>query len=422
MTSIYDIPYEDIKEFLLANNKSFKSKDEAYNIASILLKDKKAKGHPTSIIEWMMARNLLTRKINIPNYSTYKINKMSQVEINQLAKLLTMSGNNINNIKNILRYLHKLDDESTELVSDVKDIILQNLNDLEINQINFETLKLDDVINLLKTHRNKALIRKQIYDNMEKIILNNFLNLDVNFTKLDDLSYIESLIYKIPKDTILELIKNNEKRLLKNHTIEEINSLVDYLNENKSGVNSYDLYQQINFLVKFLINLIEIKEISLAKKVFDIANKHRFIATIAHHSYSFNNHLLELLANQKDNVFNVLLNFIGEDDLIIYLDVEVIKDKNTLYIKRLLNITVKLEKYELFMIILNLLIINDYRGSEVIKMMLPRLTKAIESNNNNLMIKYLNILNLALEGKLRLGGNSFLNIDNLIKTAEQEAS
>jgi len=166
MTSIYDIPYEDIKEFLLANNKFLNDKDDAYNKALILLKDKKSKGHTINIIEWLMAHNLLVRKINIPNYSTYEIDNMTQSEIDELDKLLTMKGNNRENIINILRYLHKLDD--LELVSDIKDTIFSLLNELEINDINFETLKLDDIINLLKTHRNKALIRKQIYDNIEK--------------------------------------------------------------------------------------------------------------------------------------------------------------------------------------------------------------------------------------------------------------
>ena len=59
MTSIYDVPYEDIAIFLLANNNKFMNQDDAYDKALILLKDKKARGHTTSIIEWMIAHNLL---------------------------------------------------------------------------------------------------------------------------------------------------------------------------------------------------------------------------------------------------------------------------------------------------------------------------------------------------------------------------
>jgi hypothetical protein len=42
MTSIYDIQYEDIEKFLLANNQNFLDKDDAYNKTLILLKDKKS--------------------------------------------------------------------------------------------------------------------------------------------------------------------------------------------------------------------------------------------------------------------------------------------------------------------------------------------------------------------------------------------
>jgi hypothetical protein len=90
MTDVYDVPYEDVKIFLRANKKAFKNKEDAYKIFSNLLKDKKAIGHTNSIIEWMMAYNLLKNKVNIPNYTIYEIDKMSQKDIDQLAKLLTM--------------------------------------------------------------------------------------------------------------------------------------------------------------------------------------------------------------------------------------------------------------------------------------------------------------------------------------------
>jgi len=133
MADINDIPYEDIEEFLLANNKNLK--DNVYDKTLILLKDKEAIGHTTSIIEWMIAYNLLQNDINIPQYSIDEIDNMSQDEINKIAKLLTMKGNNTKNIKNILRYLHKLDDDigsyqliSPEIRQRDKDLILSRLN------------------------------------------------------------------------------------------------------------------------------------------------------------------------------------------------------------------------------------------------------------------------------------------------------
>jgi hypothetical protein len=88
MTSIYDIPYEDIKIFLEANDKTYINKNDAYDKTLILSEDKKTIGHTINIIEWMIAHNLLINKINIPYYTIDEINNMSQKEINKLAKLL----------------------------------------------------------------------------------------------------------------------------------------------------------------------------------------------------------------------------------------------------------------------------------------------------------------------------------------------
>lgn len=63
MTSIYDIPYKDIKMFLLTNNKNINNKDIDYKQVLTLLKNKESKGHTKSIIEWMIAHNLLIKLI-----------------------------------------------------------------------------------------------------------------------------------------------------------------------------------------------------------------------------------------------------------------------------------------------------------------------------------------------------------------------
>jgi hypothetical protein len=165
MTSIYDIPYKDIEIFLIANKKNseksslitqnYESKNDAYDKVLILLKNKKSKGHTINIIEWMMAYNLLKNKVNIPNYTIYELNKLSQDEIDQLAKLLTMNSDNIEHIKNILRYLHKLDEnvnigtnkELTIAGEEIYNIILNNLDNKSINRMNinkYSKLSLED--------------------------------------------------------------------------------------------------------------------------------------------------------------------------------------------------------------------------------------------------------------------------------------
>ena len=178
MTSIYDIPHGDIEIFLLANNKSIRGNDEDYELALVLLKDKKAKGHTTSIIEWTMAYNLLVDDVDIPIYSTYDIDNMPQAQIDRLAKLLTMKRNNRENIKNILRYLGKLQDDKQFLIGDINQTILDTLTQLELQAIDISKLSYNDVINLLKTHRNKKAIRNFIFDSLEKIIIYNSIYLD----------------------------------------------------------------------------------------------------------------------------------------------------------------------------------------------------------------------------------------------------
>jgi len=176
MTSIYDVPYEDIEKFLLANNKNWNNENEAYETSFDLLKNKNVRGHTTRIIEWMIAHNLLVNKINIPHFTIDEIDNMTQNEINKLAKLLTMKGNNVNNIKNILRYLHKLDEEDIVLLPEINDLILDTLYDVEktdrMLRLTIEAGSSRDILELLEKHHNKKIIRELILDNMEEIVDN----------------------------------------------------------------------------------------------------------------------------------------------------------------------------------------------------------------------------------------------------------
>jgi hypothetical protein len=249
MTSIYDIPYEDIKIFLKSNGESFKNKDEAYEITIDLLKDKKTKGHTISIIEWMIAHNLLKRKINIPNYTTYQIDNMSQKEINEIAKLLTMKGNNPENIKNILRFLHKLDEENISLLPEINDIILNTLYDIE--KRNGETLLLiqagsfRDIIELLKTHHNKRMIRELILDNMDEIVDN--LSINGNY-------YIISFM--------VELLDNDELGLVKKF-YDYLKLLDTDFKEINLGMydSIYHQYGEYNILLERLFKIISSEDL-----------------------------------------------------------------------------------------------------------------------------------------------------------------
>ena len=138
MASIYDIPYEDIRKFLLANDINFKKSlvipQRDFGSFKTLNKNEKE--------AYNIARNLF--KDNIPNYTIYEVDKMSQIEIGQLAKSLTLKGNDVGNIKNILRYLHKLDEtvnintnkNLTIAGEAIYNIILSNMDNKTINRMN----------------------------------------------------------------------------------------------------------------------------------------------------------------------------------------------------------------------------------------------------------------------------------------------
>jgi len=285
MTSIYDIPYEDIQKFLLANNTNFTNKDDAYNKTLFLLKDKKSKGHTIYIIEWMIAHNLLICKIDIPTYTIYEIDNMTQKEINNLAKLLTMKGNNIENIKNILKFLHKLND--IILDNDIKNIIINNLIRLKLEKIDFETIDVREVINLLKTYNNN-LIRKSIYDNMKTIIFHNIL--DIDFKQLDDLKYHENLTLfnrniKLSRYLLDDLFFDNIKNLSNNYTeleLHEYGFYLDYINNNEQ----INIIPNAKILIDFIMDLIKINEIILIKRVLCIIKKYKFtVFDIIHNEY-----------------------------------------------------------------------------------------------------------------------------------------
>ena len=109
MSSIYDIPIDDIILFLRGNNIVVPDSDKAaYREARKLMKNPKLLFYPPSVVEWMIAYNLLLTKTKIPDYTEEYILKMPQDELNSLAELLTMKTNNRYNVIKILHYMNKL--------------------------------------------------------------------------------------------------------------------------------------------------------------------------------------------------------------------------------------------------------------------------------------------------------------------------
>lgn len=160
MADITNVPYSDIRNFILSNNLEVPTnKNSAYELGLSLLKNKNSKGRSLDLVLWSFAYNLLKNNVNVNTYTSEEIDNMSLTEINKLSKYLNMKHNNVNNIKKILKYLHKLND--VELISDVKDLIFDLYEQIKIEEIN-DYSSYDDLIFLLKTHYNKNLVRLKI--------------------------------------------------------------------------------------------------------------------------------------------------------------------------------------------------------------------------------------------------------------------
>jgi hypothetical protein len=405
MTSIRDIPYDDIKKFISANYPKYdiKKEDDVYKKALKLLKNENAIGHTISIIEWMMARNLLINKVDIQNYTIDDIDNMSQSEINNLARLLGMKGNNRDNIKNILRYINKLSEQ--KLLPELNEMILNFLTELEMQDIDVSKLKYDDIIRLLKTHRNKKAIRQFIDDNLEKIILYNTLNINFDeyppeyivsyYDKYGDNSislylFLDRFLNNVNvynKNIMLEIMLDN-KRKFDYYDDNEINQVIDSI-KNKTFEPEKDniFYIEMYQLIGFTLDLINNKEIRLAKKVFDIANKLRY----AHYygrSYSYNIELIKSM-NQNSELLETIINFMGEDEFLnnyfMLPDHEDFADSINLFTN-----LVELEKYDLLVNIIQTYIDMNYDDKAgLFAGILRGIQRAINSKDKRNIIEYI---------------------------------
>ena len=158
MTDINDINHDYIKEFLTLNNIKVFDNDNDYSNAFKLMKNPNAIIEPISILEWMMAHNLIIKKIKIPEYTINDLMNLSIDDRNKLAKNLGMRSNNIDNIVNILNYLHKIILVVGELkISNNKNIydifpediwtkLLLDLNCRDIDEISQQSNQLKEII------------------------------------------------------------------------------------------------------------------------------------------------------------------------------------------------------------------------------------------------------------------------------------
>ena len=267
-----------------------------------------------------------------------------------------------------------------ELLPEIKNIILDLLNQLEAKDIDIKILNFDGVILLLKTHRNKKMIRNIIYDNIEKII--NYYVLEIDTDELDNLNYISSL--GINTNLILEIINDNEEKILNNYSIEEKDN---YINSIKNDNNDIVIDKNYMYdLISFIYNLIINNEILLAKKVFVISERNNYVAKDCHFEY----HLLKsLLCNDNINFLKVIIDFVGEDEFVsIFEDIISIKGFNSDYLK-LFNDLLRLEKYDLLKELINTFRFNfKVYNCNISK----DLYEAIYLKDNDAILKYITVL------------------------------
>lgn len=166
MTSITDVPYEDIKLFLTKNNVRISSNEKNnYDTVLKMIKAGKGTNHPDSLIDWIIAYNLLNDKIHVNRYSVTEINLANERELQELGELLGVSDSvDIKqSVLNILRYLKKLD--NILFNKDIDSYIFSLAQSIDEQKILSA-----DYSEIIEIFRKNKTLRKFIHDNMEKIM------------------------------------------------------------------------------------------------------------------------------------------------------------------------------------------------------------------------------------------------------------
>lgn len=202
MTSIKDVPYQNIKSFLINNKVSLsKNEQDNYNTVFKMISNDNNYIYSDIIIDWIVAYNLNGKKFR--NYSRGEIDIMSDEQLNRLDKNLGIdeSNNRKQSVINVLKFLKKLD--SKIVMKDIDNIIFQTLDEQRILSSNYKEM--------VTIFRNNKTLRKFIYDNLPYIIETKSYNedyggymFDNNFDKTGKIS-----------DLVVGLLKLNEIILAK---------------------------------------------------------------------------------------------------------------------------------------------------------------------------------------------------------------
>lgn len=199
-----DIPSKDINYFLTLNDQSISNdQEENYQHAFDLVS---SGNHstliPESIVDWMLAKNLIDQDIDISEYSLYTIVTSSNDNLSELSLSLGLTKVNKERVIRILTYLDKLDND------------VYKLDQLPPDVIN-EIIKKLDCYDISLIYRLTSQFNRHYQENFGNLLRENLeRKLDKN---LDNLKHDE-LIY------LCKLIKHIGENI-KEFTLEEILTL-----------------------------------------------------------------------------------------------------------------------------------------------------------------------------------------------------
>jgi hypothetical protein len=265
MTSIYDIPYEDIKFFISNNNVIIPSdKNSAYKLALSLIEDPNSKGHTRSIVEWIIAYNLIQNNVDIPTYTINEIDNIDEKEINKLARMLTMKTNNVSSIKNILNYMGKLILFPTK-INEIDYQLLMNMDTKTLNKLEtdkYTKLLLNDQ-NFWKERLFNRLGLKvkddfnfdykfavKFLDNGESFEVNNLKAMDKGLKQIVKLLLDNDVVDRIKPDFVMDDLKLNIFILgdLKHYPYYQfIDNIIGEINKNNDNPITIQYFDKIVF-------------------------------------------------------------------------------------------------------------------------------------------------------------------------------
>lgn len=230
------IPLEDIK--ILFNQYNIRlGKDKNEKLKELILSNRIEEA-PDSIVDFIIAYNLLINKVKIPIYQRSEILLASKQELKIIAQTLQTDFIDKNSIIRILTYLDKLDDDLSSLSEETILIILNDLPCRDLISLSKTNNRLAQIINsynLINIAKYKNFPRKDGHCHSYDVSQYYKENFKIRSTsKSYEIFNIEEL-YSNYLDKILDHLYQINIDLVRGDLILTINS--DYRNE---GVYIFD--------------------------------------------------------------------------------------------------------------------------------------------------------------------------------------